>query len=322
MRAYPLLAAFVLGVWGGPLLRPPAALCAGGPADFRDAVARAEGSIVQVAIGLPEGHGARSRDDGVGSGFVFSADGLIVTSRHVVQGARVIAVDVPGHGLVAGQVVGHDDTVDLTLLRVPLTGLTPLPIGESGSLAVGQWVLTVGSPFRLTRSWSAGIVSGLGRSQVAVDPRSSENFIQTDAAANLGNSGGPLLDASGRAVGVMTQILTRSGGFQGISLATPIEAVVAAARRLAGGGPPSGSLGATVRALGGPGGLEVVRVAPGSAAEACGLRPGDRLSEVDGQPVADPDALARVIQARPAGARVRLTVLRGRDTLLLEAQLR
>ncbi len=322
MRLLIVLAAFALGCSSALLWRVPAPASAGGPADFRDAVARAERSIVHVAVTLPDG-AARSRDDGVGAGFVLSADGLVATSRHVVQGARVIAVDVPGHGVVAGQVLGHDDSVDLTLLRVPLTGLVPLEAGRSADLAPGQWVLAVGSPFRLARSWSVGIVSGLHRAQVAVDPRSVEDFIQTDATANLGNSGGPLLDASGRVVGVVTQILSRSGGSQGVTLATPIERVLAAVQRLTSGAGPRASLGATVRAVAAPGvGVEVLRLAPGSAAEAAGLRPGDRVEALDGAPVPDPDALQRLIGARRPGERVRLRVLRGGQAIELDVSLR
>lgn len=312
---------FALGWWLGGRGPSPAAVGAAGPADFREAVERAGPSIVHVAVTLaPGAPGARSRDDGVGSGFVLSADGLIATSRHVVQGAQVIAVDVPGRGLVAGTVVGHDERVDLTVLRVPLSGLTPLALGSSRELAVGQWVLAVGSPFRLERSWSAGIVSGLHRRQVAVDPRAAEDYIQTDAAANLGNSGGPLLDASGRAVGMVTQILTRAGGFQGISLATPIEAVVAAAQRLTGRAegspaPVRPTLGLLVRDEPPGEGLTVTRVRPGGPAAQAGVLPGDRLLTLDGQPLASSADLAARLAAAAVGRTVTVDLLRQRQRL-------
>lgn len=318
-----LVAVFALGWWAGQGVRGPGAATASGPADFREAVERASPSIVHVAVTLPDGApGPRSRDDGVGSGFVLSADGLVVTSRHVVQGARVIAVEVPGHGVVAGQVVGHDDSLDLTVLRVPLSGLTPLAIGDSRSLRIGEWVLAVGSPFRLERSWSAGIVSGLNRRQVAVDPRAAEGYIQTDAAANLGNSGGPLLDAGGRVVGMITQILTRSGGFQGISMATPIEGVVASARRIAGAPlAPRASLGLLVREAGPGAGLQVTRVRPGSAAQLAGVVPGDRLLTLDGQPLASSSELMARVAAAQVGQVVVLALDRDGRRLELRVTL-
>jgi serine protease Do len=294
---------------------------------FADAVARAEPSIVHVSV---QTHGTpprSSRDDGVGSGFVFGADGIVLTSRHVVAGARAIFVDVPGRGTVEAQVLGHDETVDLTVLRVPLQGLTPLALGDSRALRVGDWVLSVGSPFRLQRSWSAGIVSGLHRTQVAVEPRAYEDFIQTDAAANLGNSGGPLLDAQGRAVGVLTQILTRSGGFQGVALATPIEAVLASASRIVarGGDAPPATLGIVVqeRGVGGSGlGVEITRFQPGSAAQAAGLQVGDLITEVDGQRTGSTVLVHDVLRAHRAGDRVRVKYSRAGTPAEVEVLLR
>jgi S1-C subfamily serine protease len=280
---------------------------------FADAIARAEPSIVHVSV-QTHASSARSRDDGVGSGFVFASDGVILASRHVVAGARTVLVEVAGRPPVEGQVLGHDESVDLTVLRVPLQGLTPLALGDSRTLRTGDWVLSAGSPFRLPRSWSAGIVSGLHRTQVAVEPRAYEDFIQTDAAANLGNSGGPLLDAQGRAVGVLTQILTRSGGFQGISLATPIEAVVAAARRiLHRGNQPPPTLGIVVEeppAAGGRQGVLITRFLPGSAAQAAGLKVGDVILSIDGRRTATTAAVQDALRPHTAGETVRVAYLR------------
>jgi S1-C subfamily serine protease len=200
---------------------------------------------------------------------------------------------------------------------VPLSGLAALAVGDSATLAVGDWVLACGSPYALTRSWSAGIVSGLHRRGVAPNPRTYEDFIQTDAAANLGNSGGPLLDASGRVVGVVTQILTRAGGFQGISLATPIEPVLAAARRIAGGLPPAAreGLGISVVESTARGGLELTQVREGGVAALAGLRAGDRITSIDGLAVRTADDLQRVLLGKRSGEAVTLHVIRSRGTV-------
>jgi serine protease Do len=320
----PWLLVFVLGWWIGRSGPPRSALAEPLPA-LADVIARADPSVVHVSVQTHGRTPAASRDDGIGSGFVFSAEGLVLTSRHVVAGARAVFVDVLGHGTVPAEVVGHDDAVDLTVLRVPLRGLVPLALGDSRTLRVGDPVVAAGSPFRLSHSWSAGIVSGLHRRQVAVDPRAYEDFIQTDAAANLGSSGGPLLDASGRVVGVLTQILTRAGGFQGITLATPVEAVVEAARRILGSGEPARpSLGVVVREAGSPGagGLEITRFHPGSPAAAAGLLVGDLVVGVDGAPVRTTAEFQRAIWGRAAGTSVRVGVRRGTQALEVAVTLR
>ena len=316
----PWLLVFVLGWWSGRGDPTRSAAAEPLPA-FADVIARVDPSIVHVSVQMQGRAPNASRDDGIGSGFVFGADGLICASRHVVAGARAVSVDVAGHGTVAAEIVGHDDALDLTVLRVPLRGLVPLAVGDARTLRVGDWVLAAGSPFRLSHSWSAGIVSGLHRRQVALEPRAYEDFIQTDAAANLGSSGGPLLDASGRVVGVLTQILTRSGGFQGISLATPIEPVLQAARRIA-GAQARPSLGVVVRAAGGAGGgLEITRVNAGSPAESAGLTVGDVVRSVDGVAVNTPDDLQRALWAQAPGARAKLAVVRRGANLAVEVVL-
>jgi serine protease Do len=316
-RSLPWLLVFAAG-WALARLAPaPPSATASPGAGFAHAIRTAEPSIVHVSTTLADARAARSRDDAVGAGFVLSSDGLIVTSRHVLQGARAVTVELAGRGAVQAQIVGHDDALDVSVLRVPLTGLVPLAVGDSAALSLGDWVLACGSPYALPRSWSAGIVSGLHRRGVAPNPRSYEDFIQTDAAANLGNSGGPLLDASGRVVGVVTQILTRAGGFQGISLATPIEPVMQAARRIAGGLPPAAreGLGVSVVENVQRGGLELTQVREGGVAALAGLRPGDLIKSVDGLAVQTADDLQRVLLAKRSGEVLLLHVIRVRGTV-------
>jgi serine protease Do len=311
-RTLPLVLVFLAGWASSRLGRPRDAGAAGAPG-FAEVVAQAEPGVVHVTTLLGPGEERRSRDDAVGSGFVVDAEGLVVTNRHVLRGAKKVMVGVKGRGTLEAEVVGYDEATDVALLRVPARGLVPLRPGDPRSLRVGQWVLAAGSPYHLERSWSVGIVSGLHRSQVGVNPKGYEDYIQTDAAANLGNSGGPLLDESGEVVGMVTAILSRAGGHQGVTLVTPIDVVMEAAARLRGGGAERPSLGVVVReadARSGAAGLEVSRFHPGSPAAAAGLRAGDVIVALDGAPIARTADLQRIVWSRPPGTTFLLAFLR------------
>jgi S1-C subfamily serine protease len=322
----------VPGPWGGGR-----AVAAGPFPDFAEVVAAADPWVAHVTTLLPSGGGAAgpgraagSRDDAVGAGFVVSADGLVVSSRHVVSGAQRVTVSLPGRPPLPASVVGMDEPTDLVLLRVPARGLATARIGDPGSLRVGEWVLAAGSPYHLARSWSVGIVSGLHRSQVGVSLRGFEDFIQTDAAANVGNSGGPLVDSAGRVVGMVSAILSRTGVHQGVSLAVPVDAVMAAVRRILGqpAAPegPAASLGIYVRETdtrgGGGAGLTVTRFEPGSPSEAAGLLPGDVLVSVDDTQVVRTADLQRALWSKRPGDSVRVTFLRSGRTLVATVRLR
>ncbi|MGE0191660.1 MAG: S1C family serine protease [Planctomycetota bacterium] len=314
----------VAGVLAGRATAPPPATARELPATFADVVARANPSVVHVAIRHDDGVRRASRDDGVGGGFVVRAGGYVVTSRHVLAGAREIFVTAPGSGPHVAQLVGVDDATDTALLRVPqLADRLPLPPADLRGLRIGDVVLAAGSPFALPNSWSLGLVSGLGRSGLGVNPRGYESFIQTDAAANLGSSGGPLLDADGRVVGVMTAILSRGGTHQGVSLATPIDAVFSAVARLLGERGPGrrdgpAPLGLSVRPLAGQG-LVVTRIDVGGAAERAGLRPGDVLTHVGSTPLTEAATLQEQAWQLPPGGSLVLSYLRDnrRDRVVL-----
>ena len=294
--------------------------------DFSDMVARAEPAVVYIHTYLsrtrdvPASDDRGALDEFLGSGFVWQSDGWIVTNRHVVDGAREILCHVDGRGWFPATTRGVDPVADVALIKIEATGLPTLPVGNPRALKRGQWVVAAGSPYRLPRTFTAGIVSGLERSDV-VNPTGYEDYIQTDAAINLGNSGGPLLDAWGRVVGLNTAILSRSGGNQGIGFAVPIDVVVAAAEQLrTRGSVTRPTLGAVVRPLtpregvGVPGGmgLLVTRFADESPARRGGLREGDVVLRVNGIPTPSRGVMLRAVWAS-AGQPVTLDVLRGRE---------
>ena len=268
-----------------------------------DLVSRAAQSVV----------GIRSLDGrriGQGTGIVLSAEGDVLTNAHVVEGARTVRIFLPGadEGREA-QVVGTDEREDLALLRLADTkGLVPAQLGTSAAVRLGDQVLAIGNALGLKGGLSVtqGIVSGLGRSEGAL-----AGLIQTDAALNPGNSGGPLVDTAGRVVGINTAV---RGDAQSIGFAIPIDHARQVVERLRSGkpAPPVAFLGVATRepADGSPG-AEVLDVTPGSAAAAAGLRPGDRLVSFDGKPVPGPDELAGLVREKATGDKVEVRFRRG-----------
>lgn len=268
------------------------------------------------------------RQGGSGSAFVCGPDGLALTNHHVIAGADAVeATTADGRSLVA-DVLGADPMVDLALLRLPRDhGLPALELGDSTALRVGDFVLAVGCPHGLSHSVTAGIVSGLGRSLGGRGGRTIEDVIQTDAPFNPGNSGGPLLDADGRAVGIATAIAMPA---QGLCFAVPVHTATAVVPELL-------HNGRVVRGWLGIGldgveltaaqaqrhGLTAVRalavrlVQAGSPAAAAGLRPGDILLRLDGKPVAATGDLYRILDRSCIGRTLPLTVLRGDGQLEL-----
>ena len=156
----------------------------------------------------------------LGSGVIISADGYVVTNNHVVgEHVREITVALPDKREIKGKVIGTDPTTDIALLKIPATGLPVIAWGDSSQLKVGEWVLAIGSPFQLSQTVTAGIVSATGRANMGF--ADYEDFIQTDAAINPGNSGGALINSRGELVGINTGIYSESGGYQGIGFAVP-----------------------------------------------------------------------------------------------------
>ncbi len=184
-----------------------------------------DADVPDVAQGLPRGwrqpvpQGAQPFR-GQGSGFIVAADGLILTNAHVVKDAQSVTVLLADRREYTAQVLGSDAATDIAVLRIPAQGLQPVQLGDPAQLQVGDAVLAIGAPYGLVQTATAGIVSATGRS---LPGDGAVPFIQTDAAVNPGNSGGPLFDAAGNVVGINAQIYSRTGGFQGVSFAIPVD---------------------------------------------------------------------------------------------------
>ena len=237
--------------------------------------------------------GRQKPGPGAGSGFIIESDGYILTNNHVVDGAEEIIVALSDRREREAVIVGQDPLSDLAVLKIEGENLPTLDMGSSDSLEAGQWVVAIGSPFGFEHSVTAGIVSATGRSL----PENNGNyvpFIQTDVAINPGNSGGPLLDLNGRVVGINSQILTRSGGFMGLSFAIPIDVAMEVAEQLKDKGVVSrGWLGVLIQrvdrdlaesfGLDRPAGALVTQVFADSPAEAGGLSEGDIILSFNGK---------------------------------------
>ncbi len=265
----------------------------------------------------PRGDGPRG--GGMGSGVIISPDGYIVTNHHVVEGAREVRVALPDKREFTGKVVGADPKTDLAVVKVDARDLPFIPWGDSAKLQVGEYVLAVGNPFELNSTVTLGIVSALGRGRMGITQY--EDFIQTDAAVNPGNSGGALVNTRGELVGINTAIFSRTGGYQGVGFAVPASMAKPVAESLiATGTVVRGYLGVAIQdltpdlaksfGLKEAQGALVSDVHEASPAAEAGLRQGDIIVEYDGKPVADPIALQRAVTGTKVGAKVRLTVLR------------
>ncbi|NCT70446.1 MAG: DegQ family serine endoprotease [Xanthomonadaceae bacterium] len=278
----------------------------------------------------PGQQGPQRRGTSMGSGFIISADGYVLTNHHVVDGADEVKVTLPDRRELTAKVVGSDQQYDVALLKVEAKGLPTVRIGNSAVLKPGQWVVAIGSPLGLDHSVTAGIVSAVGRSASA--EQRYVPFIQTDVAINQGNSGGPLLNTRGEVVGINSQIFSVSGGYMGISFAIPIDLAMGAVEQLKATGRVSrGQLGVQVGALDAAKakglkapdtrGALVNEVLAGSAAAKAGLSPGDIIRSVNGQDVSESSALPPIIGAMAPGSRVTLGVLREGKTISIPVTL-
>jgi serine protease Do len=261
----------------------------------------------------------------LGSGVIISSDGYIVTNNHVIgENVRASATEVtaslPDKREVRGKIIGTDPATDIALVKVNVAGLQAVPWGDSAQLRVGEWVLAIGSPFQLSQTVTAGIVSATGRAQLGF--ADYEDFIQTDAAINPGNSGGALLNTRGELIGINTGIFSQSGGYQGIGFAVPSNL----AKKVVGdlmnyGEVRRGSIGYVgIEKLTGPlaeevgspstNGAVISRMNRASEAYEAGLRPGDVIVGFNGQTISDPAQFSRLVSDAKVGTTATLKVLR------------
>jgi putative serine protease PepD len=273
----------------------------------------------------PFGRGSSQSID-TGSGFVVDSAGHIVTAAHVVDGATSIKVTFSDGTTRTATLAGKDDATDVAVLKVDASGLTlhPLELGSSASLEVADAVAAIGSPFGYEESISTGIVSGLDRTIDAPNGYSVAHAIQTDAALNPGNSGGPILDSSGRVIGIADQIATGGSSEQssGVGFAVPIDLVAGELDQLEAGKTVGHAfLGVGTAESTGTTGARVASVASGSPAASAGLKGGDVVTEIDGKQIAGSSDLVAGIADHKPGDRVKLTVRRGSDTLTVTVTL-
>ena len=257
----------------------------------------------------------------LGSGFIISTDGYILTNNHVIADADEIMVRLSDRSELEAKLIGADPRTDVALLKVEATGLPTVKLGNSADAKVGEWVLAIGSPFGFDHSATAGIISAKGRS---LPNENYVPFIQTDVAINPGNSGGPLFNLAGEVIGINSQIFTRSGGYLGVSFAIPIDVAMGVADQLKKDGKVSrGWLGVMIQevnkdlaesfGLDKPAGALIAQVEEGGPAAKGGVQVGDVILQVNGQPVVLASDLPHLIGALKPGEQASLQVLRDGD---------
>ncbi|HEV8250598.1 MAG TPA: trypsin-like peptidase domain-containing protein [Gaiellaceae bacterium] len=260
---------------------------------------------------------------GLGSGWVFDDQGHVVTNEHVVEGAQKVTVAFQDGTEVSARVVGSDASTDVAVLELESVpdSVKPLELGSTSALELGDPVVAIGSPLGLQGTVTAGIVSGLHRDIEAPDGFTIDGAVQTDAALNHGNSGGPLLDLDGRVVGMNAQIASDTGANTGIGYAIPVETVRGIAEQLISSGKVEHAyLGVRVDDAEG-GGARLAEVVPGGPAADAGLKQGDVVTEVDGNSIESADDLRLAVENHKPGDSLHLTVKRDGDTKSITVEL-
>lgn len=276
-----------------------------------------------------QGSGGSIPFHGQGSGFIVSDDGLILTNAHVVRDAKEVIVKLSDRREFKAKVLGADSTTDIAVLRINVKNLPAVRLGDSRQLHVGDPVLAIGSPYGLEQTATQGIVSALGRS---LPGDATVPFIQTDAAVNPGNSGGPLFDGSGNVVGINAQIYSQSGGYQGLAFAIPINVAMKVKQQIIATGHASHArLGVLAQnlnqplaesfGLSRPDGALIVNVAPDSAAGNAGLLPGDVITHINGDSIMDSGDLSSRIGLSSPGDKVKLKIWRNKSVGEIEVKL-
>ena len=280
----------------------PAPTSAPAPTDVAEVAAAVSPTVVQLET-----------ETGLGSGVIYDASGLILTAAHVIDGSDTVDVRLADGRLLEGKVIGTHEVTDVGVVAIDADSLPVAVLGYGIPTRVGETAVALGSPFGFDQTVTAGIVSAIGRNVNGVP------MVQTDAAINPGNSGGPLVNAAGQVIGINDIIFTEGGGNDGIGFAIAIEvAIVVADQLVAGGDVQLAALGtATIPDTTGNGGAIIREVVPGLPADAAGLRVGDRIITVDGDPITNPgDLFAAIVTHRP-GTTVNVEFVRGDVTQLV-----
>ena len=274
----------------------------------------------------PQAMPRKREEHGLGSGFIVSPDGYILTNNHVVGGADTIDVKLADGRRFKAKVVGTDPDTDIAVIKIDAHDLPTIPLGDSDALNVGEWVIAIGNPFGLYKTVTVGVVSAKGRSGIGINDY--EDFIQTDAAINPGNSGGPLINIHGEVVGINTAIFSKSGGYMGIGFAIPINMAKAVMKQLiAHGKVVRGWLGVVIQdldedlarsfGLHEAQGVLIAQVSKGSPADKGGLKEGDIILAMNGRKVENASDLRNRVALTKPGTVVTFRVLRnGREITL------
>jgi serine protease Do len=268
----------------------------------------------------------------LGSGFIISTDGYILTNAHVIDGADEVVVKLADKRELKAKVIGTDKRTDVALIKIDGNGFPAVKLGDPTRLRVGEWVVAIGSPFGFENTVTAGIVSAKGRS---LPQENFVPFIQTDVAINPGNSGGPLFNMKGEVVGINSQIYSRSGGYQGIAFSIPIDVAMEIQAQLRSGGKVSrGRIGVTIQevskeladsfGLSKAQGALIASIEKGGPADKAGLEAGDVILEFNGKPVVQSSDLPRIVGNTKPGSKAKLSIWRGgsaKDLSLVVAEM-
>ncbi|NHZ60734.1 DegQ family serine endoprotease [Massilia genomosp. 1] len=278
---------------------------------------------------MPRGQQRDTPVFGAGSGFIISPDGVILTNAHVVRDAKEVTVKLNDRREFRARVLGSDPKTDVAVLKIDAKNLPVVPIGKSNDLKVGEWVLAIGSPFGLESTVTAGVVSAKGRS---LPDDSQVPFIQTDVAVNPGNSGGPLFNTKGEVIGINSQIYSQTGGYMGLSFAIPIDVAYRIKDQIVTTGKVQhAKLGVTIQEvnqgfadsfkLDSPEGALVSNVEKGGAADKAGLKSGDVVRKLNGQPIVASGDLPAMLSVAQPGDKVSLDVWRDGKIVRIDARL-
>jgi putative serine protease PepD len=290
-----------------------------------DIYQRTQKGVVEITVTTSQSanpFGGQQTQQAQGSGFVYDSNGRIITNQHVVEGATSISVRFWNGKTYKAEVVGSDPSTDLAVIKVdaPASVLTPLTLADSDAVAVGDNVVAIGSPFGLENTVTSGIVSALHRQMTSPNNFSIDDSIQTDAAINHGNSGGPLLNAEAQVIGVNAQIESDSGGNDGVGFAIPSNTVKSIVSELISTGKAEHAyLGVSVETVNAS--VRITQVRSGTPAADAGLQSGDTIVSVDGKRIVSGDGLTSAISAKKPGDTVSITYSRGGQSHTVKIEL-